>query len=112
MTKLVLRRSNALLKLKEYGRAIDSLHISLEIDPSNTFAKSLMEQAKTMSEKEEKRMKNFYKNMFKALGTDEATKSGKLSKIKSFMFSRKLLLLALVVGFIGILIHLLWHIQY
>lgn len=36
LTKLVLRRSNALIQLKEYGQAIESLKVCLLIDPSNT----------------------------------------------------------------------------
>lgn len=36
LTKLLLRRSNALIQLKKYESAIDSLSDCIRIDPSNT----------------------------------------------------------------------------
>jgi hypothetical protein len=36
LTKLLLRRSNALIQLKKYELAIDSLGDCISIDPSNT----------------------------------------------------------------------------
>lgn len=38
LTKIVLRRSDALLKLKKYPDAADSLKLCLAIDPSNTVS--------------------------------------------------------------------------
>jgi len=105
LTKLTLRRSDAFMQLKKYDEAMNSLKDCLAIDPSNTRAKSLLEQTKNLSAKEEKRMDKLYKNMFKALGTDEPT-GGMISKVKSFMLSRNILLVTLFVGFLAILIHL------
>jgi len=101
LIKLTLRRSHALVQLKKYDQAMDSLKMCLTLDPSNTRAKALLDQTKSLSAKEEKRMDKIYKNMFKSMSavSQPANDEGRLSKVRSFMMSRNaLILLVLIVG--------------
>lgn len=75
LTKLLLRRAEALMSQRDYTAAQATIATCLKNNATNKHAKQLLDKANNLRMKEENKMKNTYKNMLKALGEEDAKRT-------------------------------------